>query len=103
MFDDGAAAGLTHEEVLAQAILFLGAGYETTANTLAFFGYLLAVNSHCQDKLLDEIDNVMQDKVFDDIIITSRAVITFLIILFSMLIYWHPQNSLNYVISHGAM
>lgn len=56
-------AGLTHDEVLAQGIFFFIAGYETTSNTLAFLGYLLAVNGDCQDKLLAEIDDVMQGQV----------------------------------------
>jgi cytochrome P450 len=54
--------GLTHEEVLAQSILFILAGYDTTASTLSFFGYLLAVNSDCQEKLIAEIDSVMKDQ-----------------------------------------
>lgn len=56
-------SGLTHEEVLAQGIMFLMVGYETTATTLAFLAYLLAVNSDCQDKLIAEIDDVMQGQV----------------------------------------
>lgn len=55
--------GLTHEEVLAQSLLFFFAGYETTANTLSLFAYCLAVNQDCQDKLIAEIDQVMQGQV----------------------------------------
>jgi cytochrome P450 len=58
-------AGLTHDEVLAQSILFLLAGYDTTATTLSFVGYSLAVNPECQDKLIAEIDNLMQGQVCD--------------------------------------
>jgi len=56
-------AGLTHEEVLAQSILFIIAGYDTTASTLSFLGYLLAVNTDCQEKLIAEIDSVMTGQV----------------------------------------
>jgi cytochrome P450 len=56
-------SGLTHEEVLAQGILFFLAGFETTASTLSFLGYLLAVNSECQDKLIAEIDETLQGQV----------------------------------------
>jgi cytochrome P450 len=54
---------LTHDEVLAQSILFLFAGYDTTATTLAFIAYSLAVNPECQDKLIAEIDDVMKGQV----------------------------------------
>jgi len=55
--------GLTRDEVVAQGMFFLFAGYETTANTLAFLGYLLTVNSDCQEKLIEEIDTVMDGQV----------------------------------------
>lgn len=62
---------MTHDEVLAQGIVFFLAGYETTANTLALFGYQLAVNPDIQERLIKEIDDVMKDEVifrhFDDI------------------------------------
>jgi len=54
---------LTHEEVLAQGLLFFLAGFETTANTLSLLGYSLATNPEKQEKLLKEIDEVMKDKV----------------------------------------
>lgn len=54
--------GLTHDEVLAQGIVFFLAGYETTANTLALFGYQLAVNPDVQERLIKEIDDVMKDE-----------------------------------------
>ena len=56
-------AGLTHEEVLAQGLLFFLAGYETTANTMALLAYCLATNQECQDKLLKEIDDVTKNNV----------------------------------------
>jgi cytochrome P450 len=55
--------GLTHEEVLAQGIMFLLVGFETTASTISFLGYLLATNTDCQDKLCAEIDEVLEGKV----------------------------------------
>ena len=56
-------AGLTHGEVLAQSILFLLAGHSTTANTLAFITYLLALNADCQEKLVKEIEDILQGQV----------------------------------------
>jgi len=54
--------GLTHEEVLAQGFLFFLAGFETTANTLSLLGYSLATHPECQEKLINEIDEVMKDQ-----------------------------------------
>ena len=47
---------LTNGEIASYCTTFLLAGYETTANTLAFTAYLLATNPEVQDKLCDEID-----------------------------------------------
>ncbi|XP_023219429.1 cytochrome P450 3A24-like [Centruroides sculpturatus] len=46
------------DEMLAQCILFLFAGSETTTNTLAFIIYHMALNPECQNKLIEEIDEV---------------------------------------------
>lgn len=56
-------SGLSHEEILAQSILFFLAGYDTSANTLALFVYELACHSDIQDRLIKEIDEVMKDEV----------------------------------------
>ena len=53
---------LTDEQVVAHAIAFLLAGYETTANTLAYTSYLLALNPDIQEKLQSEIDSYFDDK-----------------------------------------
>ena len=39
------------------------AGYDTTANTISFLGYNLALNQEKQDKLIEEVDEVIGDKV----------------------------------------
>ncbi len=44
---------------MAQAQTFILAGYETTANALAFTVYLLACNPRAQQRLLDEVDAVL--------------------------------------------
>lgn len=54
--------GLSHEEILAQSILFFLAGYDTSANTLALFVYELACHSDIQDRLIKEIDEIMKDE-----------------------------------------
>ena len=46
---------LSDDEVIAQAWVFFIAGFETTASTLSYCTYELAVNQHVQDKLYKEI------------------------------------------------
>lgn len=45
--------------IAAQAFVFYVAGYETSATTMSFLLYELAVNPHVQDKVLAEIDSVL--------------------------------------------
>ncbi|XP_020658075.3 cytochrome P450 3A24 [Pogona vitticeps] len=56
---DGANSykALTDEEVLAQAILFIIAGFESTSNALTYLCYSLATHPDVQQKLQEEIDN----------------------------------------------
>ncbi|KAL9967761.1 hypothetical protein ACROYT_G026053 [Oculina patagonica] len=51
---------LSDEEIVAQAVVFLLAGYETSSNTLAFTTYFLALNPDVQDKLRAEIKEAME-------------------------------------------
>ena len=53
---------LTDEEIVAHAVTFMLAGYETTASTLACTSYLLALNPDIQEKLQSEIDSYFDDK-----------------------------------------
>ena len=55
------AGKLSSEQVVVQAIGILLAGYETTANTLAYTSYLLALNPELQEKLQTEIDNYFDE------------------------------------------
>ncbi|XP_023951417.2 cytochrome P450 6B1-like [Bicyclus anynana] len=50
---------LTDEVIAAQAFIFYMAGYETSAATVAFMLYELAMNPLIQDKLIDELDEVL--------------------------------------------
>ncbi|XP_064613117.1 cytochrome P450 3A19-like [Liolophura sinensis] len=50
---------LTDTEVIAQTLLFLIAGFETTSAALAFLAYNLAVYPECQEKLIREIDSTL--------------------------------------------
>ncbi|NXS18720.1 CP3A9 protein, partial [Mystacornis crossleyi] len=53
---------LTDTEVLAQAFIFIFAGYEPTSNTLGYLAYELALHPDVQQKLLQEIDAVLPNK-----------------------------------------
>ncbi|XP_029651601.1 cytochrome P450 3A14 [Octopus sinensis] len=50
---------LTDEEIIAQSTIFFLAGYETTATTLSFMAYLLALHQDIQDKVYQEIQSVI--------------------------------------------
>ena len=70
---------LTDDEIMAQSITFLLAGYETTMNAIAFSTYLLALNPDVQEKLYNEVkdqdfgvgqsvyDNVQKLKYLDQV------------------------------------
>jgi cytochrome P450 len=50
---------LTDDEVVAQAFMFLIAGYETTATALTFVVYNLAKHVDCQRRAAQEIDAIL--------------------------------------------
>ena len=60
--EDGGEGKLSDEEIVANSILFLLAGFETTANALAYTSYLLALNPEKQEKLQTEIDEYFESK-----------------------------------------
>ncbi|XP_036165810.1 cytochrome P450 3A12-like isoform X1 [Myotis myotis] len=53
---------LTDLELVAQSIIFLFAGYETTSSSLSFLMYLLATHPDVQQKLHKEIDATFPNK-----------------------------------------
>ncbi|XP_054166760.1 cytochrome P450 3A14-like [Oppia nitens] len=50
---------LTELEIMAQGWIFFVAGYETTATTLTFCSYELALNPKVQDRLYEEIETAV--------------------------------------------
>ena len=53
---------MSEAEVVAQSMIFLLAGYETSSNTLGFVCYHLATTPDVQEKLQNEIDSVWDDE-----------------------------------------
>ena len=49
---------IDNEDIQAQSVVFLLAGYETSSTTLGFVCYHLALDTPMQDKLRDEIDHM---------------------------------------------
>ena len=66
---DGKRYKLTDKDLVSLAVSFLGAGYETTANTISYTSYLLALNPDIQEKLQSEIDNYFEEKPVSSILI----------------------------------
>ncbi|GFS67856.1 cytochrome P450 9e2, partial [Nephila pilipes] len=51
---------LSLDELVGQCVIFFLAGYDTTASTLSFASYLLALNPGIQNKLYEELREVLQ-------------------------------------------
>ncbi|XP_058498464.1 cytochrome P450 3A40-like [Solea solea] len=60
--DQSSQKGLTDDEILAQAMIFIFAGFETTSSTLSFLSYCLATNPDTQRTLQEEIDETFPNK-----------------------------------------
>ncbi|PVD38385.1 hypothetical protein C0Q70_00999 [Pomacea canaliculata] len=56
-------AALSRTEVVAQAVAFFIAGYETTASTLQYMAYCLALHPEVQEKIVSEIKEQLGDEV----------------------------------------
>jgi len=52
---------LNDKEILAQALVFLIAGYETTSVLMSFFFYIMATEPIVQEKVYEEIRQELGD------------------------------------------
>ncbi|XP_050725079.1 cytochrome P450 3A24-like [Eriocheir sinensis] len=52
---------LTDDEIIANAWVFLLGGFETTSNTMTYTSYLLATHPEVQERLYQELCDVLQD------------------------------------------
>lgn len=55
----------TDDDITAQAILFLIAGFDTTASILSFFVYELATHEAYQRRLQEEVDSIVMEKGYN--------------------------------------
>lgn len=58
--DDDMASGLTLEQLAAQVMVFFLAGFDTSSTTMSFCLYELALNTEVQEKLRNEIVEVLE-------------------------------------------
>jgi cytochrome P450 len=66
--DQATGQHLSRAEVLEQSATFLAAGHETTATAMAWFWHLLSQNPDARDRMIDEVDTVLQGRspTYDD-------------------------------------
>ena len=53
---------MTMRSLVSQSILFIAAGYDTTANTLGFACYLIAKHPEVQERLRSEIEKIHEEE-----------------------------------------
>ena len=59
--------GLTSDEIIAQGMVFFPTAYDTTASTMTYLLYNLALYPEIQEKVYEEITTVAGDEVWQPI------------------------------------
>lgn len=59
---EGGGRRLSDDEVSAQSVIFMVAGFETTGSVLSLLAYVLAKYPDIQDKLLKELDEAVKNR-----------------------------------------
>ncbi|XP_078695168.1 cytochrome P450 3A8-like [Branchiostoma floridae x Branchiostoma belcheri] len=59
---DEVTGGLSMKEIVGNSLIFWLVGYDTTANTIALTAYNLAFNQEAQDRVMEEVDTVVQNR-----------------------------------------
>jgi cytochrome P450 len=60
--NEGDGRGMTDEQARDEAVTLFNAGHDTTAAALAWIWYLLAKHPGVTDRVVDEVDRVLQDR-----------------------------------------
>lgn len=90
--------GLTNDEILAQTLLFLLAGYDTTSKSLSFFLHCLALNQHEQEKVVNEISNEIGDEVVGRCIYYIYYCLKFPLSSIIVKCFYNKWNLINYLL-----
>ncbi|XP_071514189.1 cytochrome P450 3A24-like isoform X1 [Panulirus ornatus] len=80
---------LTDLVITAQCVLFYIAGYDTTATTLSFLSYCLALHPDIQQKCMQEIDSVLE-KYEGEITYEAISEMTYLDMVFAETLRLYP-------------
>ena len=70
---EGKASKLTNDEIVAQCVIFLLAGQETSSNALTFTTYLLALNPNVQENLRSEVESTLKVRLLRAFLIPFRT------------------------------
>ncbi|CAI9733871.1 cytochrome P450 3A8-like [Octopus vulgaris] len=88
-FDNMQNRGLTDEEIVAQVVLFLFASHFATSTALSFFSYILATQPEIQQKVYDEVMDVIGD---EEPMVENLNKLTYLDMCMSELLRMYPPS-----------
>ena len=95
--DETGGEKIDNEDIQAQSLQFLLAGYETSSTTLAFVCYHLALDTHVQDKVRDEIDRMWPEEEVSLMKSDYRETILLIYVLYTMLSIGSQEGRLTII------